>query len=165
MRRWLMLAAVACTGAGCTPVRSTLPPPYLIDGRSYSADEMDQYASASCATGAGALPPNKFTTDGCSAYRDAGWRACCIKHDVAYWCGAGLRRAADLAFRRCVREASSAVNAGLMYGGVRLGGGRFMPFPWRFGYGHPWPHRPPAPSPSNDVASSEAGPQTPPTSP
>jgi len=129
--------------AGCTPVRSTLAPPYPVDGRSLSAEELDAFAIERCERDSqGApLPPNKFTTDGCSAWRDSRWQTCCIEHDVAYWCGAKRRREADEAFRRCVREQSSGPNATLMYTGVRLGGGRLVPFPWRFGYGFPWPHR------------------------
>lgn len=134
---WMWLCASACT-----PVRSSLPPPYVIDGVEYSAEQMESFANQSCKVrNGGALPPNKFTTDGCSAYPDAEWQQCCLKHDVAYWCGAGARRDADVAFRACVAETSSRRNAGLMYTGVRLGGGRLAPFPWRFGYGHPWPYR------------------------
>jgi hypothetical protein len=133
---------VACVLAAalleaCTPVRSRIAPPYVIDGRELSAAEMEEYAEEHCPV----RPPNKFTTDGCSAWRDAGWRSCCILHDVQYWCGTTRRRDADREFRRCVREASSRANAHLMYAGVRLGGGRFAPFPWRYGYGWPWPHR------------------------
>ena len=155
------LIAVA-VASGCTPVRSKLPPPYLIDGQSLSAEQMQTYAEDHCveARQSLTLPPNKFTTDGCSLYRDDGWRSCCIKHDVAYWCGAGPRREADATFRACVRDASSPTNANLMYAGVRLGGGRFMPFPWRFGYGFPWPHRKPAAS-EITVTQSETSPQTP----
>jgi hypothetical protein len=150
-------------------VRSTLPPPYVIDGRTYSAAELDDYASQRCATESPGepLPPNKFTTDGCSAWRDGNdrgqsWRACCIKHDVTYWCGSGRRREADLTFRRCVADASTQGNARLMYTGVRVGGGRFAPFPWRFGYGRAWPHHAP---PRSSVKESEPSPQTPPTRP
>ena len=135
--------SLLCTA--CTPTRSSIDPPYLIDGKTFTAAELDGYASDRCAVDApGNPPPDKFTTDGCSAWRDDGWRGCCIKHDVAYWCGAGVRRDADQAFRACVRELSSAANANLMYGGVRFGGWRFFPFPWRFGYGRPWPNRQPA---------------------
>jgi hypothetical protein len=146
--RALAGALIVAASAACTPVRSTIPPPYLIDGNGLDAEELDHYANQRCAQdsqGAPA-PPHKFTTDGCSAYRDAHWRGCCIKHDVAYWCGARPRLEADGRFRACVRGESSAANAMLMYIGVRIGGGRFVPFPWRFGYGYPWPHRKPAPS-------------------
>ena len=139
--RLLALAALVLASTACTPMRSKLPPPYLIDGRSYSAEELDAWANERCAAASPAgLPPNKFTTDGCSAYPEGKYQDCCIKHDVSYWCGVQRRRAVDQDFRRCVRDASSPANANLMWTGVRLGGGRLLPFPWRFGYGHPWPH-------------------------
>jgi hypothetical protein len=146
MSRMLCLGIVACGLGACTPLRSTITPPYVIDGVPFSADELEGYALEQCQlnTQGAPPPPHRFTTDGCSAYRDARWRGCCIKHDVAYWCGALVRREADQEFRDCVRSESSALNAGLMYTGVRLGGGRFAPFPWRYGYGYPWPHRKPA---------------------
>ena len=139
----MLAIAAALVCAGCTPVRSSIAPPYVVDGISYSANEFDAYANQACSTSSpdGALPPHAFTTDGCSLYRDDGWRGCCIKHDVAYWCGAVVRHDADRAFRACIRAASSTTNSNVMYAGVRLGGWRFWPFPWRFGYGHPWPHK------------------------
>jgi hypothetical protein len=155
--RVLVALALACSGFACTPLRSKLPPPYVIDGTSYSAETLEIYANEHCAAGAQPLPPNKFTTDGCSAYPEGKYQECCIKHDVAYWCGARARRDVDQEFRRCVRDASSPTNANLMWTGVRAGGGRFVPFAWRFGYGHPWPHR--------KIVPSESTPQTPPTSP
>jgi hypothetical protein len=140
--RLLALLTLVLASVACTPVRSKLQPPYLIDGRSYTAAALADWASERCAAASpGGLPPNKFTTDGCSAYPEGRYQDCCIKHDVSYWCGAQRRRAVDQEFRRCVHAASSPANANLMWTGVRLGGGRFLPFPWRFGYGHPWPHR------------------------
>jgi hypothetical protein len=146
---------------GCTPVRTRIPPPYVVDGQQFNTvAALEEHASALCrqyADGA-PMPPHKFTTDGCSAYPEgSAVRGCCIKHDVAYWCGATPRLDVDREFRRCLRDVSSAFNAAVMYVAVRFGGGRFAPFPWRFGYGHPWPHRRPEPS--------ESGPQTPPTKP
>ena len=156
--RCLLAALAAAASVACTPVRSTLPPPYPVAGRTLTAEELEAFARHRCeADSQGAPPPpHPFTTDGCSAWRDAGWVSCCIEHDVAYWCGARARREADEAFRACVRERSSPTNAAFMYAGVRLGGGRFMPFPWRFGYGHQWPHR-------RIAVQSERAPQTPPT--
>jgi hypothetical protein len=135
-----MLAATA--GAACTPMRSTIPPPYHVDGRSLSAEELETRAHEQCVRDSQGRqpPPHRFTTDGCSAWRDNVWQGCCIKHDVAYWCGARPRLEVDKEFRDCVRGESSSRMASLMFTGVRLGGGRFMPFPWRFGYGHRWPH-------------------------
>lgn len=137
----ILLAALAL--AGCTPTRNSIKPPYVIDGTSYSPKQLEAYATAACVVSSEGrpLPPHPFTTDGCSLYKDEGWRACCIKHDVAYWCGAGARQDADLALRACVRAAGSKGNSDVMYAGVRVGGWRFWPFPWRFGYGYAWPHR------------------------
>jgi hypothetical protein len=158
--RVVLGVALFAACAGCTPIRSTIAPPYVIDGQSLGAEELESHANQRCAAQSHGAPPppRKFTTDGCSAYRDARWRGCCIEHDIAYWCGAQPRRVADEDFRACVRGESSALNASLMYAGVRLGGGRFAPFPWRFGYGYPWPHR-------RSSAQSEARPQTALTSP
>jgi hypothetical protein len=155
MARVLLVALLLAVLGACTPLRSSIAPPYVLDGQSLSTDELETYALQSCRASSGDAPPppHKFTTDGCSAYRDARWRGCCIKHDVAYWCGARPRRDADAEFRACVRSESSAANALLMYTGVRIGGGRFAPFPWRFGYGYPWPHR-------KSLAPSESQPQT-----
>lgn len=162
----LLLAAM---GAGCTPVRTTIPPPYYMDGKKFETlGELEAEAYWYCAVNAdGPRPSGKFTTDGCSAYpENAAVRACCIKHDVAYWCGARHRIEADREFRSCLREASSRFNAALMFAAVRLGGGRFSPFPWRFGYGFPWPHRKPlSPASVISAAPSEPSPQTPPTTP
>ena len=137
----ILLAALALVG--CTPTRNSIKPPYVLDGTSYSPKQLEAFATEACVTNSNGrpLPPHSFTTDGCSLYQDDGWRACCIKHDVAYWCGAGTRRDADRALRACVQTASSKGNSNVMYAGVRLGGWRFWPFPWRFGYGHAWPHR------------------------
>jgi hypothetical protein len=159
------LIAVAAVAA-CTPVRSKLPPPYRVDGRSLSAVEMNQYAENWCTEAQGKieLPAQAFTTDGCSAWPESRGQSCCLAHDVAYWCGAGNRRAIDQAFRSCLRNESSAAYATLAYAGVRLGGGRFLPFPWRFGYGHRWPHRKPSPERMENVSvDSETSPQNPPT--
>jgi hypothetical protein len=141
MSRPLALLALLLLASGCTPTRSSIQAPYRIDGREYTAPQLETYANETCrAVLHGAPPPpHPFTTDGCSLWRDGTWQGCCIKHDVAYWCGVEVRKEADQALRACVREASSATHANVMYGGVRVGGWRFWPFPWRFGYGRPWP--------------------------
>ena len=144
--RLTILLALAVSAVGCTPTRSTIDPLYVIDGKEYTGPQLDAFANESCsAASQGApLPPHAFTTDGCSLYPDKdSWLGCCIKHDIAYWCGTQVRKQADQALRACVREASSAANANVVYGGVRVGGWRFWPFPWRFGYGYSWPsHKP-----------------------
>ena len=150
----------------CTPVRSKLPPPYAINGTRLSTPEMNKYAEDWCmeAQARIQLPPHPFTTDGCSVSPDSHWQSCCLQHDVEYWCGAGDRRAVDDSFRRCMLTRTNKVYANLAWLGVRLGGGRFVPFPWRFGYGSPWPHRKAtAELMKNVVADSEPSPQNPPT--
>ena len=164
--RLVLVLVAAAAATACTPLRSKLPPPYILDDREFTAQELQSYATEACAFAVAhtkdiVMPSLPVPTDGCSAGPESRVQSCCLKHDVAYWCGAVQRREADQAFRACVRDASSPANANVMYSGVRLGGGRFMPFPWRFGYGHAWPHRKPAAAPSNNVTSSESSPQTP----
>ena len=93
------------------------------------------------------VPPAPFHTDGCSAWSDATWVACCVEHDVAYWCGgtAGERLAADRELRACVDAVAGGGWATVMYGGVRLWGWDRLPLPWRWGYGWPWRARVPVP--------------------
>jgi hypothetical protein len=164
----ILFCIVAFAGmAACTPVRSKLPPPYALDGKQLSAPEMARYAEDWCTEAQGKiqLPPHPFTTDGCSASPDSRWQSCCLQHDVEYWCGAGDRRTVDASFRSCMFTRTNKVYANLAWMGVRLGGGRFMPFPWRFGYGSPWPHRKSTVERMNNVVvDSESSPQTPPTS-
>src|SRR6478735_9351079 len=121
--RLLALLPLLLLAAACTPTRSSIRAPYRIDGREYTAPQLDAYANENCkaALNGAPLPPHAFTTDGCSAWRDGAWQSCCIKHDVAYWCGVEVRKQADQSLRACVREVSSSTNAGLMYGGVRFG--------------------------------------------
>jgi hypothetical protein len=135
------VAAVVCVVslAACTPMRSTIKPPYPLKSGMVGETELQQTAVARCE----ARPPNAFTTDGCSVWPDSKWRACCIEHDMTYWCGGGAeqRREADRDFRACVTERSNAFNAWLMYLGVRVGGWRLGPWPWRWGYGYDWPFK------------------------
>ncbi len=135
-----LLLAWAC--AACTPMRSTIKPPYTIAGHTFDETGLQQYAAAACKDSEGHAqhPPFAFTTDGCSLWPDGGWRECCVVHDVSYWCGGpSARIEADHNLRACVAEHSSSANAFFMYAGVRLGGARWLPFPWRWGYGYRWP--------------------------
>jgi len=63
-----------------------------------------------------------------------------LTHDIAYWCGgsAKQRKVVDDTLRQCVKESGSPVNSVLMGIGVRAGGSRLWPLPWRWGYGWPW---------------------------
>lgn len=164
----VVICVIALAGvSACTPLRSTLAPPYPLNDRKLSASEMNKYAEDWCmeAQGKIQLPPNAFTTDGCSASPDSSWQSCCLQHDVEYWCGAGDRRAVDQSFRSCMLRRTNKLYANVAWLGVRLGGGRFMPFPWRFGYGSPWPHKKATAELMNTVVvESEPSPQNPPTS-
>jgi hypothetical protein len=83
-----------------------------------------------------------FTTDGCSRWPDASWKACCITHDIAYWCGGSEqdRKEADQELKRCVNN-KTRVWGNIIYAGVRIGGLPWLPTPWRWGYGWDnWPN-------------------------
>jgi hypothetical protein len=60
---------------------------------------------------------------------------------MTYWCGGPRRerREADALLRQCVAATGAGANARLMFWGTRLGGARWVPFWWRWGYGRPWP--------------------------
>ena len=146
LTRWsIPVLLLLCTA--CTPMHSTIKPPYELDGVPYTNQQAQTLATQRCQAimPSTAMPPHPFTTDGCSLWPDGQWRPCCIEHDVLYWCGgpSWQRRKADHLLRVCVRQHSSALNADLMYIGVRLGGSRLLPFPWRWGYGYPWPYQEP----------------------
>lgn len=140
----LLVCAICLLCSACTPLRSRLKPPYLINDAVYDEAAVQTYAAAQCAghEGDGVIPPHPFTTDGCSMWPDGTWRECCVVHDVSYWCGGPEKRSiADRNLQACVRRKSTRANAFFMYLGVRLGGYRWWPFPWRWGYGYPWPYR------------------------
>jgi len=136
----LLLVMLAGTAA-CTPTRSSLKPPYALRGQSYDEPQIRELARRECARATSVEPEHPFTTDGCSLWPDRGWQACCVEHDLIYWCGGNgdNRRAADSGLRACVVQHSSSLNAGLMYWAVRIGGNRWLPFSWRWGYGRDWP--------------------------
>jgi hypothetical protein len=136
------LALITLLTGGCAARRHT------VVGPAYTPEALDRLAAdaeAQCRAhraGDPASPPNPFTTDGCSLWPDGQWQACCVTHDVSYWCGGSAvdRKHADQRLRACVVETGHPVNAGFMYWGVRLGGHPWLPFPWRWGYGWDWPH-------------------------
>lgn len=152
---WLAAMLLLSAAIGCTPTRHRIPPPYPYLGETYTAEEIVAIATQNCHTEtAAALPPNAFTTDGCSLWPDGAYRECCVAHDMLYWCAgpSSLRKSADRSLRECVAGHSTEFNAFLMYWGVRAGGGRLVPFSWRWGYGYPWVYRPPVepPEPGDD---------------
>jgi hypothetical protein len=132
---WLLV--MLGTGfAACTPIHHRLEP-YRDDAE--AAHALEERAARMCIgqRGAADQPPHPFTTDGCSMWPNGTWTECCIKHDIAYWCGGSAedRVRADDAFRQCVSESRSACMGTMMYIGVRVGGVPWLPFPWRWGYG------------------------------
>lgn len=138
-RAWILLLLVV---TGCTPRVHTMAP-YRDDPA--LGEALAARAAAACAARGAVVPPAPFRTDGCSAWPDATWGACCVEHDVAYWCGgsAAERLAADRELRACVDAIAGGGWATVMYWGVRLGGSDRMPLPWRWGYGWPWRARVP----------------------
>ena len=94
---------------------------------------------------AGELAP--FTSDGCSLFPDGSgensylWLSCCREHDLSYWRGGTRteRQAADDALKHCVAAKGYPKVAALMSMGVIVGGSPFLPTPFRWGYGWPYP--------------------------
>ena len=134
----LALVVLASTLAACSPGTSTIGgwDPAALKARGDAA-------ATACRARTGQMPPNAFTTDGCTLVPDGTWQACCVDHDADYWCGGSAddRRRSDATFRVClVNTTGSQAMAGLYYGGVRVGAPPWMPVPWRWSYGWPWPH-------------------------
>lgn len=140
--RLIWMSGVLAATSACTPMHSTLRPPYPFHGSCLTAPQMKSIALAQCAAGnpGRPLPPHPFTTDGCTLWPNGAWKECCIDHDTKYWCGGSKaqRLRADRELRSCVRRHSNSVNATLMFAAVRLSGVRWLPFPWRWGYGFDW---------------------------
>lgn len=136
----ILVLLLALLGAGCTLHHHRLPadeyPPQRLR-------RIEAEAQRRCEDlrGPEATPAADFRSDGCTLWPDRAWRQCCVEHDMSYWCGGtpAQRRAADALLRRCVEATGAGANARLMYWGTRLGGARWLPFWWRWGYGRPWP--------------------------
>jgi len=136
LRRYHLPGALCLVGllaSACTPRTHRLEP-YRSDHA--AADALELRAAEYCAS-RGEMPPNHFTTDGCSMWPNDGWVDCCIEHDIAYWCGGTSddRQHADAALRDCVATRHHATLGRMMYWGVRVGGVPWQPFPWRWAYG------------------------------
>lgn len=83
-------------------------------------------------------PPRVFRHDGCSLFPDGSWGHCCLRHDMAYWCGGSFldHIQADYDLAECVGGELGV----LMLLGVRAGGWSWVPAPtFRWGYGWPYP--------------------------
>lgn len=100
--------------------------------------------TSGCHRTPGSLPPPEkpFHSDGCSCFPDLDYADCCVAHDRVYWQGGSpeQRRAADEALRRCIAAKGRPMLAHVVFWGVRLGGHGWLPTPWRWGFGHRWPH-------------------------
>ena len=86
-------------------------------------------------------PPYEFKSDGCSMFPDGYWFECCVIHDLAYWMGGTSeeRLKADEELKKCVAEKGHPKTARLMFLGVRVGGVWWLPTPFRWGFGWPYP--------------------------
>jgi hypothetical protein len=136
----IALAVLCTTSVACAFQQHTLEP-YASDPA--AGERLAAEADARCAAirGDGKLPPRVFTSDGCSAWPDGRCADCCLAHDILYWCGGdgAARHDADREFRSCVEAVEGTATARAMYTGVRIGGWRGWPAPWRWGYGWTWP--------------------------
>ena len=85
--------------------------------------------------------PADFKSDGCSLFPDGNYRDCCVEHDKAYYVGGSWqqRLRADSKLFACVTRHAGIQNklvAPFMWIGVRVGGPRYIPTPYRWGYGN-----------------------------
>jgi len=101
---------------------------------------LESRAAEICSSTRREVPPRTFSTDGCTGWPDASWGACCVTHDIRYWCGGSAedRRQADSELSACVTGHAGPVMGVVMYFGVRLGGPPWLPVPWRWSYGWSW---------------------------
>lgn len=123
----------------CASDHSTIPP-YRDDP--VEAARIEKRATLLCSDRGLENPPHRFTTDGCSAFPDGDWQACCVEHDLVYWCGGSSRdrKEADARLASCVADTGHELLAPFMKAGVRMGGAPWWPLPWRWGYGWDFPH-------------------------
>ena len=135
-----IISALCLVVVGCTPAAHTIRP-YSDDPA--KARSIEQEAEKACrAIRKGSFAGiARFATDGCTLYPDGEWVDCCVRHDIAYWCGGSARdrENSDTELRSCVAEKGFPKNGWLMYWGTRIGAHPLLPFPWRWGYGWQWP--------------------------
>jgi len=146
VRRTALACIPALLALACAPThhRASL---YRFDPG--AAAELEERAARECrARGEPAGHPTEpFRTDGCSLWPDGmftgeTWQACCVTHDIAYWCGGSCkdREHADEILRECVAANGPWGMGTVMYLGTRLGGPPWYPFSFRWAYGWDWPH-------------------------
>ena len=143
--RWRATAATsACLAlaVGCATPTRHVPEPWASDPVAGAA--LTERAATTCVASGrngGVQPVRPFVTDGCSRFPDTDWNtACCVEHDLAYWCGgtAADREAADATFGACVAAKAGGFMGWFMETGVRVGGHPIFPSSYRWGYGHPY---------------------------
>lgn len=127
------LICVACVLNACSSL--TLHP--------NKESQLDVDASKNCLERRGTdlkVPIRVFRTDGCTLWPEGNWQACCIEHDMVYWCGGDrkFRKQADNELRACVSRLGHPFIGSLMWLGSRTVGLRTLPTPWRWGYGWGW---------------------------
>jgi len=144
----LLICMLALALADCTTmVAHNTAEPYLHNQE--KRDKLQQLAVQYCQVKqsksgqkqAPSMPDYPFTTDGCSRWPDESWVACCIVHDITYWCGGSEknREETDRIITHCINKKAPPLG-GVMYPGVRVGGSPWLPTPWRWGYGwKKWP--------------------------
>jgi hypothetical protein len=97
-------------------------------------------AEALCSSSRAELPERPFATDACSiapnSLGEKDFSQCCINHDIVYWCGGTNeeRKTADETLRSCINEKSQNMGD-VYYWQVRIFGNKWLPAPWRWGYG------------------------------
>lgn len=90
-----------------------------------------------------------FVTDGCSVisqiyavlsfgHATLPWRDACVRHDIEYWIGGTThdRLNADIVLANQIAIMGYKLTATVMYYAVRFGGVPWLPFSWRWGFGH-----------------------------
>ena len=145
MRACLLLLTLAGVTAGCAPTYH-VPPDIRYDRPRAAALETHAVEECTAWVGADKVPKRTFVTDGCTLWPDGwwtglSWEECCVEHDIAYWCGGPehLRTEADAKLEQCVTDDYAHWMGALMHFGTWLGGGRYVPVHWRWGYGHNYP--------------------------
>jgi len=146
-RTWISAPSLLLTGVvsalawlGCTVPHHTVEP-YRSDPS--AARQLEAEAERICREMAPqrGVPDQAFVTDGCSGFPDGSKVACCVQHDIPYWCGGSRdqRRRADACLARCVASHGAPALGRFMGGGVRITAHPIVPANWRWGFGHPYP--------------------------
>ena len=100
-------------------------------------------------------PPFKFIWDGCSGgisaltnlfFMKVDWQdgKGCLTHDYAYWRGGSfaMKKKADTdLYDHIISLGHSKIYAYVVWIAIALGGMPFIPAPWRWGYGYPFPQK------------------------